>query len=88
MIPRVRSGVKLRKEDFGALIFTNRTPILALNCDALAIWEMFDGCRTVREISQTLGEGRGDQAAVCISVSSFVAACQELGLVELDGLES
>jgi len=54
--------VKIRREEFGSLIFTNRTPILALNQDARVIWDLVDGRRTVAEITQILATPYGERA--------------------------
>ena len=50
MVPKIREGVRARAEEFGALVFTNRTPILALNGDAFAVWKLIDGTRTDGDI--------------------------------------
>jgi len=81
MIVRVRDGVKVRPEAFGALIFTNRTPILALNEDAYAVWKLIDGRRNVEQIAGELAGRFNDTARIRALVDEFVCSCIALGLV-------
>jgi len=54
--PIPTKGTILRKENFGAMLASGNLPILSLNEDALAIWNLCDGSRTVAEIVKQLTE--------------------------------
>lgn len=43
-----------REEPFGAMVAAGDLPILTLNEDALAVWKLCDGNRTVQEIESVL----------------------------------
>lgn len=88
MIVQIRKGVKARREAFGALIFTNRTPILAFNDDAFAVWDLIDGQRSVEDIIQTLLVNGSEDAQVRGRVDEFIASCTKLGLITLEVRDS
>jgi len=81
---RIQKGVKARREEFGALIFTNRTPILTLNKDAYAIWQLIEGGRSVDEIIQALLANGAEEVQVRGKVHEFISSCTKLGLIALD----
>lgn len=80
-VPRIKDSVKVRSETFGALIFTNRTPILALNQDSLSIWMRIDGNRSVGDIVALLRQSGVDVDASI--VEEFFLSCEDLDLIEL-----
>ena len=82
-IPKIKSGVRLREEEFGALVFTNRTPILALNADAVAAWNLINGYRDVESIVQEIAGQHQDGKQASELVEEFIASCVELDLIEL-----
>jgi hypothetical protein len=84
VIVRIKKGVKARREEFGALIFTNRTPILTLNKDAYAIWELIDGERSVDEIINALLTNGSEEVQVRGKVHEFISSCTKLRLIALD----
>lgn len=53
-VPVPAAGAMIRKEAFGAMLAGGNMPILNLNQDAAAIWELVDGKRSVREIEAVL----------------------------------
>ena len=83
-IPKVRDLVRVRKEAFGALVFTNRTPILALNEDSLLIWSKIDATRTVDDIVALLQKSEGTEAVNASVVEDFFKACEDLDLITLE----
>lgn len=85
MTPKIKKGVKIRHEEFGALIFTNRTPILTLNHDALMIWNLIDGKKSTDDIVDIIQDNQAlDSARVAFSVNEFIKSCVELDLVETE----
>ena len=83
-VPRVKPHVRFRKEEFGGLIFTNRTPILAINNDSFLIWAAIDGKRTVYEIYTLLVQNSNDKQIDLDIVNDFLTACEELDLIEFN----
>ena len=83
-IPKIKEFVRIRREAFGALVFTNRTPILALNNDSLLLWSKIDGNRTVNAIVALLQQSEGADSITASVVGDFLAACEELGLITLE----
>lgn len=84
MIPRIKKGVRARREEFGLLIFTNRTPILSMNTDAAAIWNLIDGCRSTADIASSIPQLEGDATKIACKVNEFIMSCIDLDIVELD----
>ncbi len=83
-VPKISDNVKARKETFGLLLVSKRTPILALNEDSMEIWNHFDGVKSVEEIAQEINsELETDLAETAETVKCFVESCFELGLIEL-----
>jgi len=83
-IPKIHENVKARKEQFGLLLVSKRTPILALNDDSRVIWECFDGVSTVEEIASRLKEETEEDLEQTIeTVKCFVESCYDLGLIEI-----
>ncbi|ASV76832.1 hypothetical protein THTE_4231 [Thermogutta terrifontis] len=79
---KVKQGVKVRPERFGALVFTNRTPILAFNHDAYEIWKQIDGRRDLEEIADNLACRFGlTKEEVYPKVKEFMDACINLDLL-------
>lgn len=87
-IPVIKNGVRERIESFGALIFTNRTPILAINEDALEIWKMCDGKNNVADIIEALSDGRVESQVTAERVNEFLNSFVELDIIELLAVES
>lgn len=84
LIPRIKKHVTSRNEEFGLLIFTNRTPILAFNTDSTLIWEKIDGKKTIRDICESLmRQNSSDVARTQKSVNDFLDACVKLDLIEM-----
>ena len=83
-VPIIKPNVRFRKEDFGGLIFTNRTPILSINNDSFLIWAAIDGKRTVHEIYTLLVQNSNDKQVDLDIVNNFLTACEELDLIEIN----
>lgn len=84
VVPKISEAVKVRKEQFGLLLVSKRTPILALNNDSAEIWNCFDGKKSVREISSEINsqtEGVLEETEEIIKC--FVESCLDLGLIEI-----
>lgn len=84
MIPRIKKGVRVRREEFGLLLFTNRTPILSMNSDAAAIWNLIDGCRSTADIASSIAKLEGDETRAAYIVNEFIMSCMDLDLVGLE----
>ena len=82
IIPTIKQGVRTRKEDFGALVFTNRTPILSLNEDSYLIWSAIDGERTIVQITVYLQDNNPDRLIDIDTLTDFYKACEDLDLIE------
>lgn len=83
-VPIASTNVKVRKEQFGLLLVSKRTPILALNEDSAMIWNCFDGRSSVGEIARKLqAELGGDLEETEEAVRCFVESCYDLGLIEI-----
>lgn len=50
MVPMPAPKTKVRIENFGAMLISGDLPILRLNEDAAAVWQLCDGTRSVQEI--------------------------------------
>lgn len=83
-IPKVSDLVKVRSEEFGLLLVSKKTPILALNEDSKLIWECIDGIKTVDQIAKYLNtELDIDLLETTKVVKCFIESCYELRLLEL-----
>lgn len=82
-IPKIKSGVRVRKEEFGALVFTNRTPILTLNEDSFLIWNTIDGVRSIEQMVKHLLDNNPEKEITFEIVDEFIKACEDLDLIEL-----
>lgn len=81
MIPKIRAGVRLRDEEFGGLVFTNRTPILSFDNDATKILHLVDGQLSIGDIAKQLsGNGYPETEKV---VTDFIETCIKLDLIEI-----
>jgi len=56
MIPAHAEGTMMRREQFGAMLAGGNMAILNFNHDALAIWDLIDGNRSVADIETALAE--------------------------------
>jgi len=50
MVPIPAPRTRVRQEEFGAMLISGDLPILRLNEDAAAVWQLCDGTRSVQEI--------------------------------------
>lgn len=83
-VPKVSENVKVREEQFGLLLVSKRTPILALNKDSAEIWGYFDGEKSVREISEAINlQIEGDLENTEEAVKCFTESCLDLGLIDI-----
>ncbi|MCH5143275.1 MAG: hypothetical protein J1G07_06175 [Clostridiales bacterium] len=81
MIPQIRAGVRFRDEEFGCLVFTNRTPILSFDNDAAKILHLVDGQSSIGDIAKQLsGMGYIETEKV---VTDFIETCIKLDLIEI-----
>jgi hypothetical protein len=84
-IPQANSGVKVRKEKFGLLVVSKRTPILNLNEDSALIWNNMDGKTSIAEIIFSVNkEIDGDIGQNGKIIMEFFTNCYELGLIEFN----
>lgn len=85
MIPQVSSMVKVRNEDFGLLLVSKKTPILALNDDSKMIWDCIDGTSNVEKIVSKLNEEiEGSIEDTEKVVKCFLESVYDLRLIELN----
>lgn len=83
-IPKVSNQVRVREEEFGLLLVSKKTPILALNKDSQIIWEYINGKYTVNQIIELLNSAiNGDEAETEKIVKCFIESCYELRLIDL-----
>lgn len=83
-VPVISENVKTRNEEFGLLIVSKRTPILALNKDSELIWECFDGRKNIVEIADEINSQLdGDISQIREIVKCFVESCYDLGLIDI-----
>ncbi len=82
IVPIFKKGVKTRKEAFGGLVFTNRTPILSLNHDSILIWDAIDGVRSLAEICTFLQTMCPDRDIDIGIIEEFFKVCKKLDLIE------
>ncbi len=84
MIPFVKAHVRSRQEEFGLLIFTNRTPILSFNQDSKMIWEQINGHKNICEICDfLLSKSNSNKEDIQSVVIEFLKSCEELDLIAL-----
>lgn len=81
MLPQIRAGVRFRDEEFGCLVFTNRTPILSFDKDATKILHLVDGQSSIGDITKQLS-GMGYIEAEKV-VTDFIETCIKLDLIEI-----
>lgn len=81
MIPFIKNHVSSRPEDFGLLIFTDRTPVLALNRDSRLIWDLIDGRNSLDAIVDQLLSDH-PREMVREAVKEFLLACRELDMID------
>lgn len=85
MIPKIADGIKVRKEDFGLLIVSKRTPILTMNEDSTLIWNCINGQTSISQISKTLNdELNGEVEENNKVVKLFMENCYKLGLIDFE----
>ncbi len=83
-VPKISENVKTRTEQFGLLLVSKRTPILALNKDSEMIWECIDGKSSVEEIAARIQpELEEESSETAETVRCFIESCFELGLIEI-----
>lgn len=83
-VPKVSKNVKVRNEEFGLLLVSKRTPILALNEDSMMIWNCFDGKSSIGDITGKVNSQiDGDLSQTTEAVKCFVESCCDLGLIEI-----
>ena len=83
-IPVYAEDIKTRKEKFGMLLVSKRTPILTLNDDSSAIWQKIDGQRDVFSIiSELKKEYDCPQKELEFTVLTFLDNCYKLGLIKI-----
>ena len=80
MIPKIRAGVRFRDEEFGCLVFTNRTPIFSFDKDATKILHLVDGQSSIDDIAKQLSRmGYIETEKV---VTDFIETCIKIDLIE------
>lgn len=78
---RPSPSAMLRKEPFGAMVASGSMPIMNLNDDALAIWDLCDGTRSVMEIKQMLTD-EYEHEGLRARIVEFVEFCVARGLLQ------
>ncbi len=81
MIPQIQVGVRFRDEEFGCLVFTNRTPILSFDRDATKILHLVDGQLCIGDIAARLREMGYMEAEK--AVTDFIGICIKLDLIRI-----
>ncbi len=56
IIPVAAPRTKMRKEAFGGMLISGNLPIFRINEDAVAVWELCNGKRSIGEIARLLEE--------------------------------
>lgn len=88
MKPVVVAGIKVREENFGALIVSKRTPILTMNKDSFAIWKNINGKNSIADIIRILranyADHDNDNRDIVALVLEFMEDCVKLGLLEIN----
>lgn len=78
-IPVVCQEIRVRKEDFGLIVVSKRTPILTMNHDSENIWNCIDGFSNIKEICLRLNVGSEVNKGI---VMEFISSCYKLGLIK------
>ena len=80
---RLRHAPKavLREEAFGAMLVAGNLPVLSLNKDALRIWELLDGTKSVAEV-ECLLEQEYESEVLRPRLLTFLDFCLTNGLLE------
>lgn len=82
-IPYINEGIKVRKEDFGLLVVSKRTPILTFNKDSVLIWNSIDDTSTVAQIVEKVTqEFEGNEDETRLIIIEFLDNCNKLGLID------
>ena len=83
-VPFVAEGIKVRRESFGLLLVSKRTPILAMNEDSAAVWQKIDGTRNVSDIIIAMQDIYDcPEKELADTVLSFLENSRRLGLIEI-----
>ena len=84
-VPVVKSNVRSRKEHFGKLIIAAGLPMLSINDDACAIWDLCDGNNNVQQITKILhGESKDvPEEDIQAKVFSFLNELLRLKLIDV-----
>lgn len=81
-IPIYTDDIKVRKESFGMLLVSKRTPILTLNDDSTAIWCKINGIDDIKTIiSKLRKEYNCSSSELEDTVITFLDNCNKLGLI-------
>jgi hypothetical protein len=79
--PIPTQGTMCRVEKFGAMLASGNKPILTLNEDALAIWNLCDGSKKVSEIKTLLFE-EYEEKQLDQKLFEFINFCLSNNLLE------
>lgn len=83
MIPVIAEGIKVRKENFGLIVVSKRTPILTLNEDSTLIWNYIDGESSIFQIIERLNKKIDGNLEENIKIMKlFFENCYKLGLID------
>ena len=84
MVFKISEFVKVREEDFGLLLVSKKTPILALNKDSRLIWNNINGESSVEQIVKKVNSSiDGDDKEIQAIVKEFIDSCYKLRLIEI-----
>lgn len=83
IVPVYEKGIKTRNEKFGLLVISKHTPILTMNDDSMAIWNLIDGHRNVGSIISSLQKEYDCSAEeLKQAVIDFLNNCYKIGLIK------
>lgn len=80
IIPIVAPRTKMRKETFGGMLISGNLPILRINEDAVAVWELCNGERSIGEIAQLLAQTYEDDSLIT-RLEEYFTFCIENGIL-------
>jgi hypothetical protein len=81
-VPVPTEGTMMREETFGGMLAGGNMPLLSLNPDAVAIWQIIDGKRTVEEMA-TILETTHASSDVRKNLPAFIRYCLHGGSLGL-----
>ena len=82
LVPTPTPGTTLRNEDFGGMLAGGNLQIMSLNHEAVALWNLFDGKRNLKQIFDLL-LAEYDEEDLIVSIQEYVDYCVQAGFLTL-----